>query len=245
MMKLNVEEAKSIRRPINYLLILRLSEKKDMSSTLHSRLQSVKSSIEGFQCTLVAVSKTKPNDLIMEAYEAGQRDFGENKVQDLVAKAEALPKDIKWHMIGHLQRNKVKYIVPFVHLIHGIDSEKLLKEINKEAAKINTTVSGLLQVHIAKEDTKFGFSEDELKALVDNGGLGKYPNVKIEGLMGMATFTDNKDQVAAEFASLKVLFDQYNWDTLSMGMSGDYLIALNQGSNMIRVGTAIFGERNY
>jgi pyridoxal phosphate enzyme (YggS family) len=216
-----------------------------MSSTIHSRLETIKSSTKGRQCTLVAVSKTKPNEVIMEAYEAGQRDFGENKVQDLVAKAEALPTDIKWHMIGHLQRNKVKYIVPFVHLIHGIDSEKLLKEINKEAAKINRTVNGLLQVHIAKEDTKFGFSAEELNELASNDGLSKYPNVKVQGLMGMATFTDNKDQVAEEFSSLKAQFDRYNWDTLSMGMSGDYLVALEQGSNMIRVGTAIFGERNY
>lgn len=216
-----------------------------MSSTIHSRLQTVKSSIEGHKCTLVAVSKTKPNELIMEAYDAGQRDFGENKVQDLVAKAEALPKDINWHMIGHLQRNKVKYIVPFVHLVHGIDSEKLLKEINKEAGKINRTVNGLLQVHIAKEDTKFGFSGEELEEFISNDGLSKYPNVKIEGLMGMATFTEDKGQVAEEFSMLKTLFDQYNWDTLSMGMSGDYQIAIAQGSNMIRVGTAIFGERNY
>lgn len=216
-----------------------------MSSTIHSRLQTVKSSIEVHKCTLVAVSKTKPNELIMEAYDAGQRDFGENKVQDLVAKAEALPKDIKWHMIGHLQRNKVKYIVPFVHLVHGIDSEKLLKEINKEAGKINRTVNGLLQVHIAKEDTKFGFSGEELEEFISNDGLSKYPNVKIEGLMGMATFTEDKGQVAEEFSMLKTLFDQYNWDTLSMGMSGDYQIAIAQGSNMIRVGTAIFGERNY
>jgi hypothetical protein len=244
MMKLHVEVLKSVHPPVNYLLILRLLQQKDMSSTLHSRLEEVKSSIEGYQCTLVAVSKTKPNDLIMEAYDAGQRDFGENKVQDLAAKAEALPKDIRWHMIGHLQRNKVKYIVPFVHLIHGIDSEKLLKEINKEAAKINKTVKGLLQIHIANEETKFGFSAEELKTLIDNDGLTKYPNVKIEGLMGMATFTENKEQVAEEFSGLKSLFDEYQWDTLSMGMSGDYPIALHHGSNMIRVGTAIFGARN-
>ncbi len=216
-----------------------------MPTTIHSRLETIKSSIEGSQCTLVAVSKTKPNELVMEAYDAGQRDFGENKVQDLVAKAEALPKDIKWHMIGHLQRNKVKYIVPFVHLIHGVDSEKLLKEIDKQAAKVDRIVSCLLQVHIAKEDTKFGFSAEEIEQLLSNDGLSKYPNVKIEGLMGMATFTDDKSQVAEEFASLKSLFDQYNWDILSMGMSGDYQIAIEQGSNMIRVGTAIFGERNY
>ncbi len=216
-----------------------------MPTTIHSRLETIKSSIEGSQCTLVAVSKTKPNELVMEAYDAGQRDFGENKVQDLVAKAEALPKDIKWHMIGHLQRNKVKYIVPFVHLIHGVDSEKLLKEINKQATKVDRIVNCLLQVHIAKEDTKFGFSAEEIEQLLSNDGLSKYPNVKIEGLMGMATFIDDKSQVAEEFASLKSLFDQYNWDILSMGMSGDYQIAIEHGSNMIRVGTAIFGERNY
>lgn len=216
-----------------------------MSSTLQERLNTVRASIEGHYCTLVAVSKTKPNELIMEAYEAGHRDFGENKVQDLVAKADALPKDIRWHMIGHLQRNKVKYIVPFVHLIHGIDSEKLLKEINKEAGKINRVVKGLLQVHIAKEDTKFGFSPEEIEALTGNDGLSKYPNVKIEGLMGMATYTDDEAQVAEEFAGLKELFDRHNWTILSMGMSGDYPIALDQGSNMIRIGTAIFGDRNY
>ena len=215
-----------------------------MSSSIQSNLESILTSVSGYGCTLVAVSKTKPNELILEAYAAGQRDFGENKVQDLVAKAEVLPKDIKWHMIGYLQRNKVKYIVPFVYLIHGVDSEKLLKEINKQASKIGKVVNCLLQVHIAREDSKFGFSEDELNELLVSGRLKEYAHVSIKGLMGMATFTQNMDQVGEEFAGLRKVYDQYDMQTLSMGMSGDYLLALEKGSNMIRVGTAIFGKRN-
>ena len=204
-------------------------------------------------CVLVAVSKTKPNSDIQEAYDVGQRDFGENKVQELAKKAEELPSDIRWHMIGHLQRNKVKYLAPFVHLIHGVDSLKLLKEINKQGNKADRVIQCLLQVHIAEEETKFGFDEQELLDLIEDKDFNDFENVKIIGLMGMATFTDNQTQVRREFKRLKSLFDQLK-DTdhaklqmqiLSMGMSGDYPIALEEGSNMVRIGSAIFGERNY
>ena len=197
---------------------------------------------------LVAVSKTKSNEEIMQAYEAGQRIFGENKVQDMVAKYESLPKDIRWHMIGHVQSNKVKYMAPFVDLIHGVDSLKLLKEINKQALKNNRNIHCLLQLHIANESTKFGFSEEEaVKALSLSKTL---ENVEIIGLMGMASYTDNQDQITQEFRGLKNFYDQlYNeYDqltTLSTGMSGDYPLAIAQGSNMIRVGSKIFGARNY
>lgn len=197
---------------------------------------------------LVAVSKTKSNEEIMQAYDAGQRIFGENKVQDMVAKYESLPKDIRWHMIGHVQSNKVKYMAPFVDLIHGVDSLKLLKEINKQALKNNRNIHCLLQLHIADESTKFGFSEEEaVKALSLSNTL---ENLKIIGLMGMASFTDNQDQITQEFRGLKNFYDQiYNeYDqltTLSIGMSGDYPLAIAQGSNMIRVGSKIFGARNY
>lgn len=204
-------------------------------------------------CTLVAVSKTKPNTDILEAYETGHRDFGENKVQELTKKAEELPKDICWHMIGHLQSNKVKYIAGFVHLIHGVDSLKLLKEINKQGRKVDRTIDCLLQIHIADEETKFGFSPEELKEVLSDEVLKELPYVRITGLMGMATNTDNEDQVRTEFNNLKSLFEkQKNSDhtnvqmnILSMGMSNDYKIAIEAGSNMIRVGSAIFGARNY
>ena len=196
--------------------------------------------------TLIAVSKTKPISLIQEAYETGQRDFGENKVQELTEKQEALPSDIRWHMIGHLQRNKVKYIAPFVHLIHGVDSLRLLKEINKQGDKINRCIPILLQVHISQEDTKFGFDSDELKEAIIECNVLEW--VKPCGLMGMATFTSDTDQVRREFQSLKGLFDEYLSDfgehpTLSMGMSGDYQIAIDQGSTMIRIGSSLFGSR--
>ena len=196
--------------------------------------------------TLIAVSKTKPISLIQEAYETGQRDFGENKVQELIEKQEVLPSDIRWHMIGHLQRNKVKYIAPFVHLIHGVDSLRLLKEINKQGAKINRCIPILLQVHISQEDTKFGFDSDELKEAIIECNVLEW--VKPCGLMGMATFTSDTDQVRREFQSLKGLFDEYLSDfgehpTLSMGMSGDYQIAIDQGSTMIRIGSSLFGSR--
>ncbi|MGY8945394.1 MAG: YggS family pyridoxal phosphate-dependent enzyme, partial [Flavobacteriales bacterium] len=197
---------------------------------------------------LVAVSKTKSNEEIMQAYDVGQRVFGENKVQDMTAKSESLPKDIRWHMIGHVQTNKVKYMAPYVDLIHGVDSFKLLKEVNKQAAKNERIISCLLQIHIAEEATKFGLSPDECKEVVIQAEA--LENITIKGLMGMATFTDNVSQIEREFKSLKELFedlksDNKDFDILSMGMSGDYELAIKEGSTMIRVGSKIFGERNY
>jgi len=213
---------------------------------------SVSATIENFRkelpqnVTLIAVSKTKPISLIQEAYETGQRDFGENKVQELVEKQEVLPDDIRWHMIGHLQRNKVKYIAPFVHLVHGVDSLRLLKEINKQGAKINRCIPVLLQVHISQEDTKFGFDSNELKEAINECKVLEW--IKPCGLMGMATFTSDLDQIRREFQGLKDLFDQYQSNfgenpTLSMGMSGDYKVAIDQGSTMIRIGSSLFGSR--
>ena len=197
---------------------------------------------------LVAVSKTKSNEEIMQAYDVGQRVFGENKVQDMTAKNESLPKDIRWHMIGHVQTNKVKYMAPYVDLIHGVDSFKLLKEVNKQAAKNERIISCLLQIHIAEEATKFGLSPDECKEVVIQAEA--LENITIKGLMGMATFTDNVSQIEREFKSLKELYedlksDNKDFDILSMGMSGDYELAIKEGSTMIRVGSKIFGERNY
>ena len=203
--------------------------------------------------TLVAVSKTKPIEDLMEAYQVGVRDFGENYVQELIDKQLKLPSDIRWHFIGHLQSNKVKYIASFVHLIHGVDSKKLLVEINKEGKKNNRTINCLLQVHIAKEESKFGFDEAELMDLVDD--LTKpsslLENIRICGLMGMASFTDNLNEVSNEFNSLRILFDKmktiksHNLDftVLSMGMSNDYLTAIQAGSNMVRIGSKLFGSR--
>ncbi len=195
--------------------------------------------------SLVAVSKTKPSSDILEAYNAGQRIFGENKVQELANKYEELPKDIQWHMIGHLQSNKVKYIAPFVSLIHAVDSLKLLKEINKRAEQNNRVIDCLLQVHIASESTKFGFGTGEIEsALIE---VEEFKNINIIGLMGMATFTNDEKQVNNEFALLSELFKKvktYSINTLSIGMSGDYKLAINNGSTMIRVGSAIFGHRN-
>ncbi len=203
----------------------------------------------GNHVTLVAVSKTKPNEMIHEAYGTGQRIFGENKVQEMVAKWEKLPKDIQWHMIGHLQRNKVKYMAEFVSLIHGVDSFRLLKEIDKQAKKHDRTISCLLQIHIAEEDTKFGFDEKELNDLLQNPELHELKNIEIKGLMGMATFTTDKEQVRREFKKLKTLFEKTKTflpsiSILSMGMSGDYEIAIAEGGNMVRIGSSIFGERN-
>ena len=200
------------------------------------------------QLTLVAVSKTKSNEEIMEAYQGGQRVFGENKIQEMSAKYEALPKDIQWHMIGHVQSNKVKYMAPFVDLIHGVDRSKLLREIDKQALKNNRIIDCLLQIHIAQESTKFGFSESEVTEALDLAGT--LNNVRVVGLMGMATFTENTQQITEEFKGLKRLFDQLKpqqpqFSVLSMGMSGDYPLAIAQGSNMIRVGSKIFGVRNY
>ena len=204
--------------------------------------------------TLVAVSKTKPVNEIMEAYDAGQRVFGENKVQEMEAKWQEMPKDIQWHMIGHVQRNKVKYMAPFVTLIHAVDSLKLLQEINKEAKKNERIINCLLQIKIAEEDSKFGMDEKDAAALLSSEEFKKLQNVKIVGLMGMATFTENEKQISEEFQKLKNSYDKYRIQfqesgteltILSMGMSGDYKIALENGSTMIRVGSAIFGERNY
>lgn len=195
--------------------------------------------------TLIAVSKLKPASDIEQMYALGHKDFGENYVQELVDKQAQLPSDINWHFIGHLQSNKVKYIAPFVHLIQGVDSEKLLAEINKQAAKNNRTIQVLLQVHIATEDTKFGFDEKEIL----NVEITKYPNVEIIGLMGMASFTGNTKQVQQEFENLKTLFDKVKIEknitltTISMGMSNDYALAISCGSNMIRVGSLLFGNR--
>ncbi|MEM6895247.1 MAG: YggS family pyridoxal phosphate-dependent enzyme [Bacteroidota bacterium] len=217
--------------------------------SITENLASIKQTIpEGV--TLVAVSKTKPNEALLEAYEAGQRVFGENKVQEMVQKWETLPKDIQWHMIGHVQRNKVKYMAPFVSLIHGVDSFRLLKEINKQAEKHDRVIDCLLQMHIAKEETKFGLDDAELEAVLMHPEFSSLQNVRIVGLMGMATFTENQDQIQSEFAYLK---SQYDWiakqlpkvDTLSMGMSGDYPIAIDEGSTMVRIGSSIFGSRQY
>lgn len=200
--------------------------------------------------TLVAVSKTKPAETIMEAYNAGHKIFGENKVQEMIEKYEQLPKDIQWHLIGHLQTNKVKYIAPFVHLIHSVDSLKLLKEIDKQAAKNNRTIDCLLQVHIAKEETKFGMDFNEVEALLASEDIEALKNISIRGLMGMATFTENKSTIRNEFRSLAQFFNKIKseisypkFDILSIGMSGDYEIAVEEGSTMIRVGSSIFGSR--
>lgn len=222
-------------------------------SSVSQNLQEIKNQLPE-NVTLVAVSKTKPHEMIMEAYESGQRIFGENKVQELVDKAESLPKDIEWHMIGHLQRNKVKYIAPFVALIHGVDSLRLLRAINKEGAKNERVIPCLLQMHIASEETKFGLDEAEIFELLESDDFKSFANVEIKGLMGMATYTDDKSKVASEFGSLKKTFDtvkekyfsdQSGLSVLSMGMSGDYDIAIEEGSNMVRIGSSIFGVRNY
>lgn len=216
--------------------------------------QRIKEELDKKGVTLIAVSKTKPVEDILELYEWGQRDFGENYVQELVHKYEQLPKDIRWHFIGHLQRNKVKYLAPFVHLIHGVDSFKLLKEINKQGAKANRVIDVLLQVHIAQEETKFGLDEKELHEILNrNNEEHGLKNVSIKGLMGMASFTENKEQVRSEFKNLKRLFYQYaqlqtfnpKLQTLSMGMSADYELAIEEGSTMVRIGSLLFGERNY
>jgi pyridoxal phosphate enzyme (YggS family) len=200
--------------------------------------------------TLVAVSKTKPNLAILEAYNAGQRVFGENKIQEMAAKYDELPKDIQWHMIGHLQRNKVKYMAHFVDLVHGVDSFKTLKEINKQAKKHNRIINCLLQAKIAKEETKFGLSFSAIETIITSEDLKELENIRIVGLMGMATFTENQEQLSEEFSALNNFFDTLKiqhttFTILSMGMSGDYQLAIKNGSNMIRVGSAIFGVRNY
>lgn len=206
-----------------------------------------------YNCRLVAVSKTHPVGSIREAYDAGQRIFGENKVQEMMEKQPLLPADIQWHLIGHLQTNKVKYIAPYVALIHSVDSAKLLEEINKQAKKVNRVIECLFQIYIAKEETKFGFDEEELLAYIQSDEFKNLSSIKIIGLMGMATFTDNKEQVRNEFHSLKNLFDKIQkmnlssnieMKELSMGMTQDYQMAMEEGSTLVRIGTAIFGTRN-
>ena len=207
------------------------------------KYQSLLSELNG-KATLVAVSKTKPIEDIQALHNLGQRDFGENYVQELVDKEMVLPKDIRWHFIGHLQSNKVKYIASFVHLLHGVDSINLLKEINKEAKKNNRVIDCLLQIHIASEETKFGLDATELNAIIADSN--NYKNVRITGLMGMASFSDNLNLVRSEFSTLYSLYKQYpSFSILSMGMSGDYTIAIEEGSNMVRIGSLLFGERNY
>jgi len=204
--------------------------------------------------TLVAVSKTKSDEEIMEAYEAGHRDFGENKVQDLAAKQERLPADIRWHMIGHLQSNKVKFLAPFVHMLHGVDSLKLLGVINREAEKNNRVIDCLLQLHIASEESKFGLTEESLMLLLASRDYKEMGHIRIRGLMGMASYTENSNQIREEFRLLKRIFDrlkksefarQDSFDQLSCGMSGDYSLAMEEGSNLVRIGSLIFGPRNY
>jgi PLP dependent protein len=220
-----------------------------------NKYEEIRKQLVAENVVLVAVSKTKPVDAIKELYNLGHRDFGENYVQELVDKQAQLPSDVHWHFIGHLQTNKVKYIAPFVYLIHGVDSLKLLKEINKQALKAGRVIDVLLQVHIAQEETKFGFDSAELETLFTSGmsDLQELQNIRVAGFMGMASFTDNKDQVRKEFRSLKQLFDRYEGvaipnvalSILSMGMSGDYATAIEEGSTMVRIGSLIFGERTY
>lgn len=217
--------------------------------SIQDNLNQIKSSLPA-HVTLVAVSKTKPVSDILEAYNAGHRIFGENKIQEMTEKWQQLPKDIEWHMIGHVQRNKVKYMAEFVNLIHGVDNLKLLKEINKQALKHNRVIECLLQIHIAEEDTKFGFDENEVTALLFSEEFKSLTNIKISGLMGMATYTENQEQIKTEFEYLKSLFEKFkiqnsHFKNLSMGMSGDYKLAIECGSNMIRIGSSIFGDRNY
>lgn len=215
--------------------------------SISENIRNIKSQIpSGVQ--LVAISKTKPKEDILEAYQAGHRIFGENKIQEMTRKWEDLPKDIEWHMVGHVQRNKVKYMAPFVNLVHAVDSLKLLKEIEKEAAKNSRSINCLLQLKIAEEDTKYGINVAEAKAILSSGAYREMQHVKIVGLMGMATLTEKEAKIREEFTYLKTVFDtlgkDYSFTTLSMGMSSDYHLALECGSNMIRVGSSIFGARN-
>lgn len=216
--------------------------------SLVENLENIQKSIPE-HVTLVAVSKTQPISAIQTLYDAGQRIFGENKVQEMVEKYEHLPKDIQWHMIGHLQKNKVKYMASFVHLIHSVDSFDLLKEINKQAAKHDRVIDCLLQIHIAQEETKFGMNEQEAESLLEVYQT-EFPHVRVVGLMGMATFTEDESQVRKEFNFLKSIFDKLkstytDLEVLSMGMSGDFQMAIEEGSTMVRVGSSIFGERIY
>ena len=220
--------------------------------SIAQNLTEIKSQLPA-HVTLVAVSKTKPVSDLMEAYTAGQRIFGENKIQEMTEKWEQMPKDIEWHMIGHVQTNKVKFMAGYVSLIHGVDSLKLLQEINKQAKKYNRVIDCLLQIHIAEEETKFGLDEEELNHILTSGDFKSLENIKIVGLMGMATFTENQNQIEKEFSHLKSIFDKinklsiinYQLSILSMGMSGDYQLAISCGSTMVRIGSSIFGTRNY
>lgn len=218
---------------------------------IKEQINNINTFLDG-KCRLIAVSKTKPGALIMEAYEAGQRLFGENKVQELCAKYEELPKDIEWHMIGHLQSNKVKYIAPFVHMIHGVDSLKLAQEISRQAVKNKRNINCLLQLYIADEETKFGFSEAELTELLAKNEIQNLPGITWCGLMGMATFTEDRTKIRNEFKNLKQIYSRLrsayftnaeSFTEISMGMSGDWRIALEEGSTLVRIGSAIFGER--
>ena len=218
---------------------------------IKNNLFKIKSSLPS-HVSLVAVSKTKPISDLLEAYEAGQRIFGENKIQEMSQKWEQMPKDIHWHMIGHVQTNKVKYMAEYVSLIHGVDSLKLLQEINKQAAKHNRVIDCLLQIYIAEEESKFGLDQKELEAILQSDEFKSLQNIKVTGLMGMATFTDNQTQIKKEFLKLKTIFEIYQkpitnnqqLTTLSMGMSGDYNLAIECGSTMVRIGSSIFGNRN-
>jgi pyridoxal phosphate enzyme (YggS family) len=228
---------------------LKLAKFREMD--IKRNIESIIAQLSGTQARLVAVSKTQPLEKIREAYDAGHRMFGENRVQEMVTKHAALPADIEWHLIGHLQTNKVKQIVPFVSLIHSVDSEKLLAEIDKQGAKASRVVPCLLQVHIAREETKFGFGPEELEAFVGSGRILKYANAAIVGLMGMATLTDDREKVREEFRGLRVLFDKLKasraqgleMKELSMGMSSDFEVAVQEGSTLVRIGTSIFGTR--
>jgi pyridoxal phosphate enzyme (YggS family) len=219
-------------------------------SYIQQNLNQIKSQLPE-HVTLVAVSKTKPVEDLMEAYQAGQRIFGENKIQEMTEKWQQMPKDIEWHMIGHVQSNKVKYMVQYVKLIHGVDSLKLLKEINRQAVRWRKNINCLLQIHIANEETKFGLNENELQEIVNSDEFKAMSNIKVIGLMGMASFTENQEQIKTEFDYLKSLFDKFqevktpNFElqTLSMGMSGDYQLAIDCGSTMVRIGSSIFGTR--
>jgi len=217
--------------------------------SISKNLQAIKSILPD-HVNLVAVSKTKPISELMEAYDAGQRIFGENKIQEMAQKYEHMPKDIQWHMIGHVQRNKVKYMAEFVSLIHGVDSFKLLKEINKQAQKYDRVINCLLQIKIAEEESKFGMSKKDASTLLQSEEFSELQHINVIGLMGMATFTDDMAQVEGEFKFLKSTFEEFKiinpeLETISMGMSGDYKLAIDSGSTMIRVGSSIFGARNY
>ncbi len=237
------------------MIIVKVKKQRKFRNSLYKmsiaqNLLKIKSTLPS-TVTLVAVSKTKPIPDLMEAYDAGQRIFGENKIQEMAEKWEAMPKDIEWHMIGHVQTNKVKFMAPFVSLIHGVDSLKLLEEINKQAQKNDRIIDCLLQIYIAEEESKFGLDEEELNEILASATFQEMKNIRVIGLMGMATFTDNKNQIKKEFSHLKSIFDKLQplqtanrkLQTVSMGMSGDYQLAIECGSTMVRIGSSIFGGR--